>query len=124
MLLRAIACLGALATFAACEAVPDVTYAADDAESDGSAGDAASPDADDGSGTGDAAGDALTCTVPTGVDGGCCSLTIAPCVGIACAHCPDCAAAACRPNQFCCAKVTGGGMYRGVACAPDTTMCP
>jgi hypothetical protein len=119
---RAIVSLGALAMIAGCETVPEVTYAALDG---GSTGDGSGGDAGDDAAPGtDAPEDALMCVVPAGVDGGCCSLTIAPCVGLACQHCGDCATAACRPNQFCCAKLNGGGTYRGVMCSPDTTMCP
>ena len=117
MELRAIVCLCALA-MAACETVPEVTYGV----VDGSAADAGmQADADD---AGAADAPAPMCVVPSGVDAGCCPLTIAPCVGLACQHCGDCASAACRANQFCCAKLNGGGAYRGVMCAPDTTMCP
>jgi hypothetical protein len=129
--LRALACAAALAALAACEAVPDLTYPPRDAAAESAPRDAPGADSpvssdapDEATPAGDAVDDAPSCTLPPGGGAMCCPLTTAPCVGLACSHCPDCATAACQANQFCCAQLKGQGDYKGVICAPDTRNCP
>jgi hypothetical protein len=53
--------------------------------------------------------------------------TCPPCVGLACAHCSDCVAAACPAGTICCAISPGkSGKYKGMACRATALagLCP
>ena len=132
--------LAALAAGTGCESVPSFSY--DDASADATApaieggagndGSVGEPDgatADGSSEAGDGGGidsaplnACLPALPPPPPDAGCCPQS-EPCIGLACALCPDCAKAKCALGEYCCAQMKPMGGYKGTVCSPDGIGC-